>query len=109
MLGSRDVGRLPKFGNRRLVRVKPSKLMEVITMDKISGMTLTPAYGRDYKSKAEVLASLNKPEDWVANHFTGQTIICSIRDLENGQHTVRYKRLGSVVIVNVKDGKASAK
>lgn len=72
---------------------------------KLSGVTLTPAYGRDYKSKKEVIAALNKPEDFLANHYTGTTY-CSVRDLADGEHSVRYKKLTQQAIVKVKDGKA---
>ncbi len=72
---------------------------------KLSGMTLTPAYGRDYKSKAEILAALNKPEDFMANHFTG-CAYCSVEDLADGEHMVRYKGLRNVAVVVVKGGKA---
>lgn len=72
---------------------------------KLSGVTLTPAYGRDYKSKAEIVAALNKPEDFTANHFTGTTY-CSVRDLADGEHMIRYKKLANVAVVVVKGGKA---
>jgi hypothetical protein len=73
----------------------------------IKGMTLTPAYNKDYKSKKEVLAALNGGADFVANHFTGHSIICSVRDLADGEHSVRYKKLASVMIAKVKNGVAS--
>ncbi len=76
-------------------------------MDKIKGMTLTPAYNRDYASRKAIVESLNKPQDFVANHYTGQSGYCSVADLADGEHTVRFKKLANVCIVKVKDGVAS--
>jgi hypothetical protein len=71
---------------------------------KLSGVTLSPAYGRDYKSAKEVKAALTEGKDFMANHFTGSAY-CSLRDLADGEHSVRYKRLTQVVIVKVRGGK----
>jgi hypothetical protein len=71
-----------------------------------NGFTLLPAYGKDYKSKAEVIAALNEPRDFSVRHYTGQETYCSVSDLADGEWTVRYKRLTQICIVIVKDGKA---
>jgi hypothetical protein len=78
-------------------------------VDKISGMTLTPAYGRDYKSKKEIVADLNAGKDFTANHYTGQGGYCSVSDLADGSHTFRFKKNASVTLIKVKDGKALEK
>jgi hypothetical protein len=49
-----------------------------------SQATLTPAYGRDYKSKKEVLTDFRDGKDFVYNHFRRVTY-CSIRDYGVGQ------------------------
>lgn len=55
-------------------------------------MTLTPAYGRDYKSKAEVIADFVSGKDFEANSpFSSGK--CSIRDFPIGETiTLRYKK-----------------
>lgn len=72
-------------------------------------MTLTPAYGRDYKSKAEVIAAFQSGKDFEANSFdvAGK---CSIRDFPAGTKlTLRYKRMTMAVLytVSVDDKPAS--
>lgn len=63
--------------------------------------TVVPAYGRDYKSKAEVLT------DWKAGKdFQLQTPFesgyCSIRDFAPGVTVnIRYKKLSMVLPVKV--------
>ena len=75
-------------------------------MEKLRGMTLAPAYGHDYKSKKEVVEALNAPHDFYANHYSGGGTYCSVADLSDGDHTIRFKKLAQVAIVVVKDGKA---
>jgi hypothetical protein len=41
----------------------------------MSNFVLTPAYGRDYKNKKELLEDLNSGKDFVANSFSGTTYI----------------------------------
>ena len=57
---------------------------------------LTPAYGRDYKSKAEVLAAWQARKDFILA-TTGQ--YCSIRDLKDlpNQVWIRYRNLRMIV------------
>ena len=76
-------------------------------MDKLTGVTLTPAYGRDYKSKKEVIAALNEPQDFVAHHYTGGTGYCSVADLADGTVNVRIKKMTHVVVIKIKGGVAS--
>jgi len=70
-------------------------------------MTLQPAYGRDYKSKKEILADLEAGKDFiVADMFSGfagsyvnkpQLVEAGIRSV-----TVRYKQNRSVTVIPVK-------
>jgi hypothetical protein len=64
----------------------------------MSQPTLTPAYGRDYKSKGAVLADLNADKDFVFNAFNhpddGRYVNAS--QLDNGRFTVRFARLTKV-------------
>lgn len=56
-------------------------------------MTLTPAYGREYKSKKEVEAALSEGKDFILQP-EGQYI--NYEQLPSGFHQVRYKRLTQV-------------
>lgn len=66
-------------------------------------MTLTPAFGRDYKSKKEILESLNKGEDFILNAYNGHGY-CSVRDLPNGYVQVRNANHQKVWSVTVQNG-----
>lgn len=53
---------------------------------------LTPAYSRDYKNKAEVIADFRKGKDFNGDYQL-QFKYCSIRDFKPGDHVMlRYKR-----------------
>ena len=56
-------------------------------------MTLTPAYGRDYKSKKEIEADLKANKDFILQP-EGQYI--NYEQLPSGFHQVRYKGLTQV-------------
>lgn len=65
-------------------------------------LVLTPAYGRDYKSKAAVEADFNADKDFVSQPC-GRRI--NKRDLlDMGERTVniRYGKLRKVAVVEVK-------
>ena len=68
--------------------------------------TLTPAYGRDYTSKAKAEADLRSGKYFVLNAPQGTTY-CSVRDFRKGDVlNVRYKRQRSVASFTLKeDGK----
>lgn len=59
----------------------------------LNGATLIPAYGRDYKSRAEAIASFVNGKDWqVASIFHGSGY-CGIADLQEGEWvSLRYDR-----------------
>ena len=61
--------------------------------------TLTPAYGRDYKSKGQVIEALQAGKDFVFNAFghADDGRYCSLSDLKDGKFTVRFGQLRKVV------------
>ena len=67
-------------------------------------LTLTPAYGRDYKSLKEVREAL-VTSDFIINDvghpYDGKP--CNIRDLPDGTIKVRWHRLRSVNLFNPRD------
>jgi hypothetical protein len=66
-------------------------------------MTLTPAYGRDYKSKKEVLEAFHNNQDFILNSIAG-TGICNKKDLEEMESNfvnIRYKKLTQIVVVKI--------
>ena len=62
-------------------------------------MTLTPAYGRDYPSRAAALADWQAGKDFIirdiSSPYDGKP--CSIRDMTEAVK-IRYKRLTQVFI-----------
>ena len=69
---------------------------------KYSG-TLTPAYGRDYKSKKEVLEDFDGGKDFLFNSFDKQCY-CSKEDLLNDgieSVQIRFNKSTKVIIVKL--------
>lgn len=72
----------------------------------MQSVTLTPAYGRDYKSKAAMLADWDAGKDFVMHSVFDHTY-CSVRDLasmaENGIESIqfRYGKMRKVFILTV--------
>ena len=70
-------------------------------------MTLTPAYGRDYKSRKEVQAALDADLDFIIadmfSEFSGKPVNKS-QLIETGVRsvTIRWKSLRSVAVFQVK-------
>lgn len=64
----------------------------------MSQAALTPAYGRDYTSKAAILADLRAGKDFVFNclFHPEDGRYCSAADLKVGPFTVRYAQLRKV-------------
>lgn len=63
-------------------------------------MTLTPSYGRDYKSAKEVEADFRAGKDFTiasVGPYMGKQ--CSIRDLKGQMVTLRYAKLTKAVVV----------
>ena len=76
-------------------------------------MTLTPAYGRDYKNKQAVLEAFLGNNDFilrqVGNRWDGKPINKS--DLAATMTTVvklRYDKLTKVIVLTLKEGKWTA-
>ena len=64
--------------------------------------TLTPAYGRDYKSKKEVLKDFLDGKDFIYNDPFRQCY-CSIRDFKPGDVVnLRYHKLTRVTSHRIK-------
>lgn len=63
---------------------------------------LVPAYGRDYKNKAEVLKDFDAQKDFILQNFNGSTFINKQQIKEGTKVQIRYKKLQSVMIVEVK-------
>ena len=75
--------------------------------DKIRGGSLTPAYGRDYKSKKAFLADLLAGKDFMYSTFNGGGY-ASIRDLAvGGSVECRYNNLRSVFVFHMKQSHVS--
>ncbi len=67
---------------------------------------LTPAFGRDYKSKAEVLAAFNAGQDFIISDFghpsDGRPINRpQIQKDGHRQVQIRFKRLTAVAMLSV--------
>jgi hypothetical protein len=60
--------------------------------------TVTPAYGRDYKSKATVEKDFRDGKDF---YLEPEHVLCSIRDFEACTVNLRYNKLRSVHPVKV--------
>ena len=73
----------------------------------IHGGTLTPAYGRDYRSKAAIVEDLNAGLDFMLNTYGGsRPLPCSLSDLADGSFQVRDRSLRKLWVVAVKGGVA---
>ena len=66
-------------------------------------MTLTPAYGRDYKSKTEVLKDFNDNKDFLAHTLdsTGYTNKEDLIKLKYKTVTIRYAKLRKIMVVKL--------
>jgi hypothetical protein len=68
----------------------------------LNNATLTPAYGRDYKSAADTVAAFNSGKDFVlASVFHGSGYV-SRRDFAPGDRVcLRYSKLQKVAVYTV--------
>ena len=67
-------------------------------------MTLTPAYGRDYKSKKAVLEDFNADKDFeISSMYSGGRYTNKADLLHMGETSVniRYNKLQRVVVVRI--------
>lgn len=71
-------------------------------------ITLTPAYGRDYKSKKEIMADIAAGKDFIYNDFSSphNGRYCSPLTDCQGVVMVRYAKLTKVITVRIQGGKA---
>jgi len=75
----------------------------------MSWIIVTPAYGRDYKSKAEVLEVFNSNKDFVVASINHQHSgrYCNKQDLEKDRNIseveIRYSKLRKLMVVDLKD------
>jgi hypothetical protein len=74
-------------------------------MHSLNGATLTPAYGRDYTSGKDAIASFESGKDFsLASIFHGSGYV-SVRDFACGDRvSIRYGKLRKVVGHTVKGG-----
>lgn len=64
--------------------------------------TLTPAYGRDYKSKAQVLADFNADKDFIDQSFNSSGRYINKAQVPVGATVqFRYAKLAKVAVVKV--------
>lgn len=68
----------------------------------LTGGTLTPAMGRDYKSKGQVIADLNAGLDFTYNSYNGSGYV-SIADLDTGTFQVRDRSCRKLWVVSIRD------
>jgi len=73
-------------------------------------ISVYPAYGRDYKSKAEVIEAFNANKDFIVadafHRYCGAA--CNKSDLvagNEGKVKIRYKKLANIVILDAVSGK----
>lgn len=67
-------------------------------------ITVIPAYGRDYKSKKEVIIDWINGKDFQIADISrvNNGAYCSIRDFGSGDKiTIRYKQLREILIYNM--------
>jgi hypothetical protein len=67
--------------------------------------TLTPAYGRDYKNRNDVITDFNNDKDFIINDmfspYNGK--YCNKSDIKNTYKSVkiRYNKLQKIIIVRL--------
>lgn len=69
------------------------------------GMTLTPAYGRDFKSKKEVLEAWESGKDFIISnmfHPDDGRYINKEQAQKGDSFNIRYKKLTQICVVRVK-------
>lgn len=71
-------------------------------------LTLTPAYGRDYKSKKEAIADFDANKDFVLQTFDGSGYINKsqiLAEFPGATVNIRYKRLTQIAVVKLSEKK----
>ena len=68
-------------------------------------LTLIPAYGRDYRSKKDVIADLNANKDFLAADYTTPWQLWNIKQARDGEQLfVRYATKRKQTTVTIKRG-----
>lgn len=71
--------------------------------EKLSGyQTVTPAYGRDYRSKAEVQADWDADKDFILQSFNGSGYVNRQDFAPGATVNIRYSQLRKVAVIKVK-------
>ncbi len=68
------------------------------------GVTVSPAYGRDYKSKDEAIKDFKDGKDFMCEAVEGMPVgrYCSIRDFPYGTVvSIRYGKLRKQAIITI--------
>ena len=67
-------------------------------------ITLTPAYGRDYKSKKEIQADIDANKDFILNDYSSpwNGKPCSPSDFKGQTIVFRYGKLMKVTSIKIK-------
>jgi hypothetical protein len=63
--------------------------------------SLTPAYGRDYKSKAAVMKDWEAGKDFIWHQLMQEGYV-NKDDCPKGRHQIRYNKMRSVMVLEVK-------
>lgn len=67
----------------------------------MTGMTLTPAYGRDYTSAKAAKADFDAEKDFILQSFNGSGLI-NKQQIAKGTHVqIRFKQQRNVTVVKV--------
>lgn len=64
-------------------------------------MTLTPAYGRDYKTGKEAKESFHANKDWLTSFYQGEQLVNAAQLPEGSNHVLRFGGLRKTVAVKV--------
>jgi hypothetical protein len=74
-------------------------------MNTLNGATLAPAYGRDYKSRAEAISAFEAGKDFnLASLFHGSGYVSRTDFVAGDRVSIRYGKLRKVVGHVVKGG-----
>lgn len=64
--------------------------------------TVTPAYGRDYRSKAEAIAAFESGADFVLQSYNGSGYVSRADFAPGATANIRYSQLRKVAVYKVK-------
>ena len=71
--------------------------------DKLTGyQTLTPAYGRDYRNKADAIADFDAGKDFILQTFGASGYVSQEDFAPGATANIRYAQLRKVAIVRVR-------